>query len=736
MSVARLLNFDAVLAPRAAGLSAGAGRFVLGLLLLFPVYLLFDRIGLFLQLQYGGLTPLWPASGLALAVFWRGGLRWWPVIAAGEAVTAWTLGQGIPMLVLGPLAQLVEAGLALAMLDYLRIEPELRRVRDVLGFTGMVAALAPVPSALIGAVGLMLDGQIAGTELLSAAFVWWLGDAMGLLIVTPALVIWQQWPFHGWRANRRWLAPMLVWTLIGAGLILADGEAADYLFFLLLPGVAWLSMRAGRAGAASAALLLAVLVFGLNSLRGAPDAFLTAVRVAFVGVSAVTGYLLAAVRAEQRSLLRELRRRAAHDGLTGLLNRGAFQRRLEDLLGEGDGDTHALLYLDLDQFKIINDTCGHAAGDRMLAQLAHLLEAEVDASYIFARLGGDEFAVLIPGGTEPEALYVAEKLRRAILDFRYPYGDLTFSFGVSIGVTLVQPHDTPEGVMTRADIACYSAKREGRNRVHTYRADDLEMRRQHSELRWISQMHRAMQDGSLQLYVQRIAAFDPGASPFYEVLLRYVDGERVTSPAAFLPVAARYGLMPEIDHWVLAQSLQALAAAQDPGLRLSINLSGTTLDSPRFVDDMLELIERYGVSPHRICLEITESIAIDRLTRAQSQMRWLQDIGFTFALDDFGSGVASFGYLQKLPVGLVKIDGRFVKGLEHDTANLIIIEALVRLAKSRGIQCVAEWVETELELERLKVLGVDMVQGFYLHTPERLTNILTPAAIGPADKLA
>lgn len=726
-----LLNFDAALAPRVATFRHGLRQALMGIFILLPLYLLCDRIGLFLQLQYGGLTPLWPASGLALALFWRGGLRWWPVIAAGEALTAWSLGQGTPMLIIGPLAQLIEASVALAILDYLRIDPELRRLRDVLGFSGMVATLAPVPAALLGAVGLMLDGEIAGSSLGNAAFTWWLGDAMGLLVLTPALVIWQHWPFHGWRANRRWLVPLLLWMLVGAGLVVADGEAADYLFFLLLPGVVWLAMRAGRAGAASAALLLAVIVLGLNAVhQTTPDAFLTAVRIAFVGVSAVTGYLLAAVRAEQRSLLRELRRRASHDGLTGLLNRSAFQARLEDLLSEGDGDTHALLYLDLDQFKIINDTCGHAAGDRMLAQLSHLLEAAMDEDDIFARLGGDEFAVLMPGGSEPEALYAAEKLRRAILDFRYPYGDLTFSFGVSIGVTLVQPHDTPEGVMTRADIACYSAKREGRNRVHTYRADDLEMRRQHSELRWISQMHRAMQDGSLQLYVQRIVAIDDGAPPFYEVLLRYVDGERVTSPAAFLPVAARYGLMPEIDHWVLEQSLQALAAAQDDNLRLSINLSGTTLDSPRFVDDVLELTERYQVSPHRICLEITESIAIDRLTRAQSQMRWLQDVGFSFALDDFGSGVASFGYLQKLPVGLVKIDGRFVKGLEHDTANLIIIEALIRLAKSRGIQCVAEWVETELELRRLEALGVDMVQGFYLHKPERLTNILAVGAAG------
>ena len=700
-------------------------RYTVGLLGFTAVYFLLDQIGLFLQGAYGGLTPLWPASGLALALLWRGGLRWWPVVAIGEAAIAVWLGQPPVMWVVGPLAQLSEALLGLWLLNRYQIHPGLRQVRDVLAFALAVCLLAPVPAALLGTSAMFAGDMLGARELLPAALTWWLGDALGLLIVTPLLVIWRRWSFRSRFEALNWAGVLVLWAVLGTALVLVNGHAGDYLFFLLLPAVIWLSLRYGRVGAASAAVFLALVVFGLNAQRGVPDGFLTGVRIAFVGVSAMIGYLLAAMHSEQRRLVAQLEQRASHDSLTGLLDRGAFHRRLERLLAEGEGESHALLYLDLDQFKIVNDTCGHAAGDRMLAELANLLEASAEPSYIFGRLGGDEFAVLMPWASEAEALYTAEVLRRAILDFRYSYGELVFSVGVSIGITLIQSHDTPEGVMTRADIACYSAKREGRNRVHLYRIDDLEMRRQHSELRWISQMHQAMQDGRLQLYVQRIMAVRGEAPPLFEVLLRYVEGGRVATPGAFLPVAARYGLMPELDHWVVDQALRALSAAADDQLSLSINLSGTTLDSPRFVDDMLALADRYRIAPARVCLEITESVAIDRLTRAQRQMRWLQDVGFRFALDDFGSGVASFGYLEALPVDMVKIDGRFVKGLENDTANLIIVEALLNLAKARGITCVAEWVETDRQMARLAALGIDYVQGFHVHRPERLTNILS-----------
>jgi EAL domain-containing protein (putative c-di-GMP-specific phosphodiesterase class I) len=293
---------------------------------------------------------------------------------------------------------------------------------------------------------------------------------------------------------------------------------------------------------------------------------------------------------------------------------------------------------------------------------------------------------------------------------------------VSIGLTLFGAGESPAAILSRADIACYAAKAEGRNRTHAYRRDDPTMQADHLEIQRVAQLHAALADGSFQLVRQLIAPLDGDTRqpPFYELLLRLADADgRLLAPGGFLDVASRYGLMPIIDRWVMEQSFRYLAATVRP-MRLSINLSGLTLNEPRFFDDVVALQERYGIDSADICFEVTESVAIERLTRAVAMMNRLVEAGFSFSLDDFGNGVASFGYLQELPVDFVKIDGRFIRDIQDDPANAVIVESLVKLADVKHIGCIGEWIETREVLEQVKALGVGYGQGYYLHLPEPL----------------
>lgn len=723
---------DTILGSTGVNRAGQTARYGLGLLLLLALYYLLNRAGLFLQAQYDGLTPLWPSSGLTVALLWRYGTRWWPVPVLGEILTAWYLGQPSWAGVYGGAVQLFEALLAISILGRYRVTCELATIRDAVIFCFLGALAPPAASGLLGSVSLLLQGVVPSSGFGFAWFTWWLGDAMGILIVTPFLAQWVRWPLHGRRETAQWTVLILLLVAAGAVITALTNGAGDYLFFLLLPFVVWLTTRFGTAGASSASIVLTLVVLGMNLGSVTHSDFLTAVRIAFVGVGAYTGYLLGAVLNEQQRLRERLAERATHDSLTGLFNRGEFDTRLHALTSAAPNGQHALLYLDLDQFKLVNDTCGHEAGDRLLNDLARHMEKAIPQQGVLARLGGDEFGILVSHSGAAESLALAETMRRVIMDYRFQVDDLSFSLGVSIGVTWFTGGEAPSAVLSRADIACYTAKESGRNRVHAYHADDLEMRKQHSELQWISQFHAAMRDDRLRLHAQRIIPLGD-SNPivqklFCEVLLRLQDNGRLVSPAAFLPVAERYGMLPILDHWVIEHSFQMLAEHKEADVLLSINLGGLTLDSPDFPDQIVVLQEHYGISPSRICFEVTESVAINHLTRAVESMRMLRELGYRFALDDFGSGVASFGYLQQLPVDFVKLDGRFVKHLLDDPANGIIVESLAKLARQRGIVCIAEWVESAATLDELRTHGVEVVQGYHLHRPEPLKDLLVQDA--------
>ena len=430
---------------------------------------------------------------------------------------------------------------------------------------------------------------------------------------------------------------------------------------------------------------------------------------------------------EERKLTLQLAHQATHDTLTGLVNRREFERRLTNLLGSASPHTpHALLYLDLDQFKVVNDMCGHAAGDDLLRQIGPLLRTKLRARDTLARLGGDEFGVLLEHCHIGDAERIAHSLLELLQSFRFGWGDKSFTIGVSIGlVPIAQAGETLAGVFSTADSACYAAKEAGRNRVHLYQPDDALLAERASEMGWMPRIQQALAEERLRLYFQPIVPIGAPASGGTrgEILVRMLDEEgRVVLPEIFLPAAERYGLMLPIDRWVVRTSLQALSAklARAEDVAFSINVSGRSLGAPDFLSFVVEQIAANNVPPERICFEITETSAISELARALRFIDRLRALGCRFALDDFGTGLSSFSYLKTLSVDYLKIDGGFVKGLAENAIDCAIVESIHHIGHIMGIETIAEWVESPDARAKLEQIGVDYGQGNALGPPRPL----------------
>ena len=447
---------------------------------------------------------------------------------------------------------------------------------------------------------------------------------------------------------------------------------------------------------------------------------------------------------QERQLHRRLAYLASHDALTGFINRREVEERLSAVLAAVKAEpskTAALLYMDLDQFKVVNDTCGHSAGDLLLRQLGDVLRARVPKNGVLARLGGDEFAVLLPGFTLAEASDIAESLREAIAAFRFLWRDSALQVGVSIGIVPVEAaSESVATLMSAADVACYVAKDLGRNRIHVYEDNDAAER--HQEMQWVARITRALEEERFELYYQPIVPIrsEKGHWPHYELLLRMRDEEgKLVAPTAFIPAAERYNLMPALDRWVIGYTLETLAFRGAPGTTpytLAINVSGTTLNDARFLDFVLDELTAASVAPGAICFEITETAAIANLDRVISFMRALKARGCRFSLDDFGTGLSSLTYLKNLPVDYVKIDGQFVRNVLRDGADECVVESIARMARAFRIHAIAERVESRDVMTRLGELGVSFAQGYFVAVPQPVSELPVRASVAPGHEPA
>lgn len=425
---------------------------------------------------------------------------------------------------------------------------------------------------------------------------------------------------------------------------------------------------------------------------------------------------------------------ARHDALTGLVNRREFQARLEIAFAGSRklNEKHALCFLDLDQFKVINDSCGHAAGDELLCKVTELLKSLLHSGETLARLGGDEFGLLIQNAGLDEAQRMAEVMLSAIKGFRFTWEGRTFSIGASIGVTLITRKSIDvKTVMSIADSACYAAKDKGRNRMQVYNPDDIELDQRQQEMRVLSRITSALDENRYVLYYQPIipvcAAYD--GTQHCEILVRMVNSDgTLVQPAQFIPAAERYNLMPALDRWIIERVFETFHRLYPlPHLKRkhqwSVNISGTSLSSEGFVEFIRDQAARYEIVPESICFEITETAAIADIDRVSRFLWGLRMDGFRFALDDFGIGMSSFSYLKSLPVDYVKIDGEFVKNIIDEKVSLAMTEAITRVVGVMGIQSVAEYVENIEILEKLREIGVGYAQGYGVSKPILLEEI-------------
>lgn len=422
---------------------------------------------------------------------------------------------------------------------------------------------------------------------------------------------------------------------------------------------------------------------------------------------------------------------ASHDALTGLVNRREFEILAKELLeySKKELSQHALLYIDLDQFKIVNDTCGHVAGDSLLRQLGALLNHKVREGDTLARLGGDEFGVLLEKCPIKKAVSIANELRDMVHDFHFHWEDNIFTIGASIGVVSITAESQDiETVLSAADTACYAAKDKGRNRVHVYEPDDMELAKRHGEMRWVAKIDQSLNDNKFTLFNQPIVSVEKDSNDilYTELLIRMVgENNSLIPPGAFLPAAERYGLMEKIDCWVVEEGFKFISKqiCNNPGKTLEshgINLSGSSVGNMEFLDFIISLIKKYKLPGSNICFEITESTAISELNNAIRFISELKRFGCKFALDDFGRGLSSFAYLKNLPVDYLKIDGVFVKDIHHDPIDLAMVKSINEIGHLMGMKTIAEFVEEKEIFEILRKIGVDYAQGVWISKPHPL----------------
>ncbi len=432
---------------------------------------------------------------------------------------------------------------------------------------------------------------------------------------------------------------------------------------------------------------------------------------------------------ELRGLAKKMSYQATHDSLTGLINRREFEHRISQALeiACSEGTRHTLCYMDLDNFKVVNDTCGHTAGDELLKQLTVRLRMELREADTLARLGGDEFGILLEGCSIENALEPAEQLRKIVDEFRFLWNDKPFRVGASIGLVAITPDSgTMTDVMSAADSACYVAKEYGRNRTHIFEANDKAIVERHGHMQWVQRIQNVLEENRFRLFFQPIAKLKPAAGEenliHGEVLIRMLDENNdLVGSGAFIPSAERYGLMPAVDRWVIENTFNMLNLdIRKISQRMStccINLSGHSLSDDRFMDFLVNQINDSGITPGLLCFEITETAVIANLSQASRMIAMLREMGCRFALDDFGVGLSSFSYLKNLSVDYLKLDGCFVQNMMKDNIDLAMVKAINQIGHTMNIKTIAEFVEDKATLYAVRDIGVDYAQGYAVARP-------------------
>lgn len=705
------------------------------------------------------VTLIWPPAGIAIGALIVHGWRWWPFIPIAVVIFHLTLGPVpaafIPFSVASNLAT---ALIAVGWVQY-RSPAAVDRLSMRSGFLFLGASsMAVLTGSALGAAGLVFAGMVPASGYLEAAWRWALGDLYGVVAVLSSVLIGYRW--HTWRLDgplpfryaprgEKWLW-LLVFLLSLVVVAWAAKRSGAYaLGFASLPFVfvIWSAVRFEPPwtsfGTTVVGLYLATLIgLGYAGLAPPRDLGSTTILIAFLCMVSAAPQIVAAAAHENRVASVRALRRATVDRLTGLANRPAFEDRAKDAIRRHPQETMAMAYLDLDQFKLVNDTLSHGTGDELLRSLAAALSSVVRKKDLLARLGGDEFALLLREVDGVEAARIAQELRRVVADFRFAHDGRVIAPTTSIGLIAFTAADADFAtVFAQADAACFTAKELGGNRVQAASAGERHLHDRHNAMDWAVRIGDAIEHGRLRLYAQSIAALKPTANAHlrhFEVLLRIADpgsGE-LLEPGPYIAAAERFRFATRIDRAVLAQTLDWFdahpAQADEVGM-VGINLSGASVNDDEFAQFVEDRVATSRLPAARLCFEITETSAVRDLAQAQRFIQRIRALGCKFALDDFGAGFCSFSYLRSLDVDIFKIDGSFVRDVHQSPLALAIVRSIAEIARVMRKQTIAEYTESETIRSHLVALGVDYAQGFAIERPLPLEDLFAPP--DPADRL-